>query len=84
MQRIGDIAESPNLRNRIKSAVRDVLSKDFNISRTPKQFDLDSEPLLGAYSLNDDSDFPVHEPTGEKTRKTYDFTRKLKLPTNLL
>lgn len=90
----GFAADSPNLAQHIKSAVRDVLRHDFNLSsRTPKHIissgsSSSSSGSSGAsdalfHHLNhhsphdgDVADYPLHEPTGEKTRKTYDFTRE--------
>ena len=61
----------------IKSALRDVLSDDFNLTRTTRQIDR-TDAILGNFNLRDEdgSEYPLHEPTGEKTRKTYDFTSK--------
>ena len=33
-----------------------------------------TDSLLGGFNVQDSSELPLHEPTGEKTRKTYDFT----------
>ena len=69
---IGDERE----RRQIKSALRDVLSDDFNLTlRAPRQIDR-SDAILGNFNLRDEdgSEYPLHEPTGDKTRKTYDFT----------
>ena len=66
----------------IKSALRDVLSDDFNLTRTSRQIDR-TDSILGNFNLRDEdgSEYPLHEPTGEKTRKTYDFTSKQRLHT---
>jgi len=68
--------DPPNFRFQIKSALRDVLSDDFNLTRTTRQIDR-TDAILGNFNLRDEdgSEYPLHEPTGEKTRKTYDFTR---------
>ncbi len=36
-----------------------------------------TDSLLGAFNVQETAELPLHEPTGEKTRKTYDFTSKL-------
>ena len=41
--------------------------------RISKQIDR-TDALLGGFNTADASELPLHEPTGEKTRKTYDFT----------
>jgi len=33
-----------------------------------------TDSLLGGFNAQETSELPLHEPTGEKTRKTYDFT----------
>ncbi len=44
-------------------------------SRDSKQIDR-TDSLLSGFNLRDgELSFPLHEPTGEKTRKTYDFTK---------
>ena len=43
--------------------------------RQSKQIDR-TDALLGGLNVNDASELPLMEPTGEKTRKTYDFTSK--------
>ena len=35
-----------------------------------------TDSLLGAFNVQETSELPLHDPTGEKTRKTYDFTSK--------
>jgi hypothetical protein len=35
-----------------------------------------TDALLGGFNVIDAAELPLHEATGEKTRKTYDFTRK--------
>ena len=35
-----------------------------------------TDSLLGAFNVQETAELPLHEPTGEKTRKTYDFTSK--------
>ena len=45
--------------------------------RISKQIDR-TDALLGGFNAGDATELPLHEPTGEKTRKTYDFTSKLK------
>lgn len=48
-------------------------SNEFN--RDSRQIDR-TDSLLSGFNINDaESDFPLHKPTGEKTRKTYDFTK---------
>ena len=43
--------------------------------RDSRQIDR-SDSLLSGFNLKDgESEFPLHKPTGEKTRKTYDFTK---------
>lgn len=44
------------------------------IARNSKQIDR-SDALLGGFNALKSDELPLHEPTGEKTRKTYDFTR---------
>ncbi len=46
-----------------------------NKIRKSKQIDR-TDSLLGGFNVRDASELPLHEPTGEKTRKTYDFTSK--------
>ena len=41
--------------------------------RISKQIDR-TDALLGGFNTADATELPLHEPTGEKTRKTYDFT----------
>ena len=45
--------------------------------RISKQIDR-TDALLGGFNAGDATELPLHEPTGEKTRKTYDFTSKFK------
>jgi hypothetical protein len=33
-----------------------------------------TDSLLSGFNVHETSELPLHEPTGEKTRKTYDFT----------
>ena len=47
---------------------------DFNLTRRHRQIDR-TDALLGGFSSRDQLDHPLQEPTGEKTRKTYDFTK---------
>lgn len=49
---------------------------DGALGRDDRQIDR-SDALLAGLNLRDgeDVDIPLHEPTGEKTRKTYDFTK---------
>jgi len=35
-----------------------------------------TDSLLGGFNVHDTAELPLLEPTGEKTRKTYDFTSK--------
>ena len=74
---VSDYGEPPNLQEQIRSAVRDVLAGDFGIPRTPRGMDMPS-PGRGrsGKGADDGADFPLHEPTGQRTRKTFDFTRK--------
>ena len=60
----------------LRRTVRDVLRSDNNLTgRAPKQIDR-SDSLLSGFNLKDgEKEFPLHQPTGEKTRKTYDFTK---------
>ena len=44
--------------------------------RFSKQIDR-TDALLAGFNTADTTELPLHEPTGEKTRKTYDFTSKL-------
>ena len=44
--------------------------------RYPRQIDR-TDSLLGGFNNLETSELPIHEPTGEKTRKTYDFTSTL-------
>ena len=46
--------------------------------RLAKQIDR-TDALLGGLNVDDTAELPLHEPTGEKTRKTYDFTSKQNL-----
>ena len=43
--------------------------------RKSKQIDRTDATLAGFNAINSE-ELPLHDPTGEKTRKTYDFTRK--------
>ena len=43
--------------------------------RISKQIDR-TDSLLGGFNAGDATELPLHEPSGEKTRKTYDFTSK--------
>ena len=48
---------------------------DLNLtSRLPRQIDR-TDALLGGFTAQDKSDHPTQDPTGQKTRKTYDFTK---------
>jgi hypothetical protein len=65
----------------LKTALRDVLQRDFNLTRTSRQIDRDDSLLSGGNTgawdnLRDDdgNEYPIHEATGEKTRQTFDFT----------
>jgi len=61
----------------LKKAVKDVLRNDFDLnltSRLPRQIDR-TDALLGGFTAQDKSDHPTQDPTGQKTRKTYDFTK---------
>ena len=42
-----------------------------------------TDSLLGAFNVQETAELPLHEPTGEKTRKTYDFTSELQRLVNL-
>ena len=88
--------DSPLLAQHLRSAVRDVLTNEYNITknsnnvnkekdkskdvpRRKRQLDRTDALLAGGYSGyeaagNSGRDFPLHEPSGEKTRKTFDFT----------
>ena len=48
---------------------------DNSADRKSKQIDR-TDALLGGFNAADATELPLHEPTGEKTRKTYDFTSK--------
>ena len=48
--------------------------KDFNLTRRQRQIDR-TDALLGGFSSGDKLEHPLQQPTGEKTRKTYDFTK---------
>ena len=60
----------------LRRAVRQVLKTDFNLTadRLGRQIDR-TDQLLGGFNTRDPTDYPLHESTGEKTRKTYDFTK---------
>ena len=49
--------------------------KNITDSRASKQIDR-TDALLGGFNVADATELPLHEATGEKTRKTYDFTSK--------
>jgi len=93
----------PNVRQELRSAVRDVLEVEYNMTagqRRPRQLGLDlsgygrhgvpgldgvghpgsagssSHHATSSSSSTLNSDLPVHESTGRRTRHTYDFTRK--------
>ena len=68
-----EYGEAPNLDFHVKTAVRNVLSSDFNLTRKARQIS-HGDSLLGGYHSSDKQEHPLHEPTGEKTRKTFDFT----------
>ena len=51
--------------------------------RISKQIDR-TDALLGGFNTADATELPLHEPTGEKTRKTYDFTSMQHVQTILL
>ena len=42
--------------------------------RAPRQIDR-TDALLGGFNGRDQEEHPLQRPTGEKTRKTYDFTK---------
>ena len=44
--------------------------------RISKQIDR-TDALLAGFNAGDATELPLHEPTGEKSRKTYDFTSKV-------
>ena len=48
-------------------------ASNFDEYRYSRQIDR-TDSLLGGFNVQDSSELPLHEPTGEKTRKTYDFT----------
>ena len=60
---------------------------DFNINVTPrserqkKQIDR-TDALLGKFNIKDKAEYPLQEATGEKTRKTYDFTKTFHVGTS--
>ena len=64
------------LKNTVRTLVRSELAELNLTERTPRQLDR-TDALLGGFNVNDEKEFPLHEPTGEKTRKTYDFTSSL-------
>ena len=47
---------------------------DFNLTRRERQIDR-TDALLGGFNSREELEHPLQEPTGEKTRKTYDFTK---------
>ena len=58
--------------------------KDFNFnitSRGARQIDR-TDALLGGFNIRDQSEYPLQDPTGEKTRKTYDFTKSFHVGTS--
>ena len=75
-----EYGEPPNLQDQVKAAVRDVLSKDFNLTRVPKSMGSGADGMLGAAGGGftagggDSAEYPLHEPTGDRTRETFDFT----------
>ena len=59
--------------NRYRYSRKDDLINDGY--RYSRQIDR-TDSLLGAFNVQETAELPLHEPTGEKTRKTYDFTSK--------
>jgi len=73
-----ELGPDPSTAYQLRAAVRSVLRDEFNVSRqrTARQTDR-TDALLGNFNGHDatGSEHPLHTPSGEKTRKTYDFTR---------
>lgn len=51
-------------------------AKKINLVRERRQIDR-TDALLGGFNVVDATELPLLESTGEKTRKTYDFTSEL-------
>ncbi len=83
--------ETPNLLHQVRSALREALA-EFNLTRVRQPRAAAASSMLGAGDNGfrsaaigvdaDGQELPMHEPTGHKTRKTYDFTSKLHVNTN--
>jgi len=74
-----ELGPDPSTAYQLRSAVRTVLREEFNVSRPRSARQTDrTDALLGNFNGRDSagsSEHPLHAPSGEKTRKTYDFTR---------
>merc|ERR1711879_108310 len=61
----------------LKTAVNHVLRNEYDLNltrRAARQIDR-TDALLGGFNGRDQESHPLQRPTGEKTRKTYDFTK---------
>ena len=67
----------------VKSNHSNLTSQKAETPRFSKQIDR-TDALLAGFNAADTTELPLHEPTGEKTRKTYDFTSKLYIKYNIL
>jgi len=76
--------EQPVNKYHLQNAIRSVLRSDFNMTvRTPRRIARPAALLSSTASdgASVEADIvghglPIHQPTGEKTRKTYDFTKE--------
>ena len=67
-----------------QTALTNLFRNDFDINatqRSKRQIDR-TDALLGGYNIRDKSEYPLQEATGEKTRKTYDFTKTFHVGTS--
>jgi len=61
----------------LKTAVKHVLRNEYDLNltrRAARQIDR-TDALLGGFNGRDQEEHPLQRPSGEKTRKTYDFTK---------
>lgn len=73
MNKSGNISNHDGYRYSRKDDIDIETDTDEEGYRYSRQIDR-TDSLLGGFNVHDSAELPLHEPTGEKTRKTYDFT----------
>ncbi len=65
--------DQPNLQEHLRAAIRDVLGDRDRDRDSDRRRSRGVDRELNGKGRDD---LPLHEPSGERTRKTYDFTRE--------